>query len=85
MQLNQKLTTMKTQIENSINPNHKDIDLILKELNEIIEIATSCTSLDSVKQHFRTSVNFSFFKWGNGSSHIWVSRQDNVRILLITK
>lgn len=76
---------MKTLIESSINPGHKDITMILKELNEIIEISTACTSLDSVRQHFRTSVNFSFFKWGSGSSHVWVARPDDVRILLITK
>ena len=45
--------------------------------------STACTSAESIKQHFRTSMNFSYFKWGFGANHLWVSDPDNRRILFI--
>lgn len=82
---------MITKMYNSINPQHKDFVSIMKELNEIINIATGSTSLESVKQLFRTSINFCHFKYTiiedlrldpkNSHEHIFVSMHDNYPIL----
>jgi hypothetical protein len=81
---------MKTTIEKSVNPHHKEFSKIMIELNEIIHLATSCNTLDSVLKYFRTSrimINSGFFIYGSGSSHIWVAFNDKKkdRILLITE
>lgn len=81
---------MKTQIETSVNPHHKDFNLLMRELNEFIDLATSCKTIDSTLNYFRKSKIIQYndhFIYGSGASHIWVAFNDNKkeRILLITE
>lgn len=76
---------MKTRIESSINPHHKDFNAIMVELNEIISICIDNNNLGSIIGQL-IILKPKFFIFGRGSNHIWINLNGlNERYLIVTE
>lgn len=73
---------MKPQIELSINPHHKDFNSITTELNEIVDICVNNTNFKSILKQLLI-FNPSYFIYGSGANHIWISLKENKQRILI--
>lgn len=74
---------MKVQIENvTATEQRENFEMIEKCVNAISETTTIEDAFEKIKKVWYP---LSFWKYGRGANHIWVSNWKNERLLLITE